>query len=265
MAARVVFLGTASALPSPTQDNSSLLFESNGSYLMIDCSGTPYRKLVTLGVERDRLEHILITHHHIDHIYALPSLVECLWIEGRDIPLHIYALPSAIHAIETLLDLWTLRSRPVRAFPIEIHPIEGYSDELVFHNSNFTVRTTPMIHAVPNVATKVTFPNGVTFVYSSDTAPNQQLVDFAQGVDYVLMECTFCNDDDGLAEITHHLNSEMYGDMALQINAKNTLLIHHSDVVACPHTEILDELGDKNPKLHRRVHIPRDMEVMDLE
>jgi ribonuclease Z len=261
---KVMFLGTASALPSATQDNSSLLFESNGSYLMIDCSGTPYRKLMQLGVESERLEHVLITHHHVDHIYGIPSLVECLWIEGRENPLHIYALASAIPTIEILLDMWDLRSRPFRSFPIEIHRIEGYEDELILQNSNFTIRTTPTVHAVPSVASKITFPDGVTFVYSSDTSPCRQLVDFAKGTDYVLMECTFCNDDDGLAAITNHLNSGQYRDMAEQINAKNTLLIHHSDVNACPHQEVLEEIGLNLRGERNRVYIPRDLEIIDL-
>ena len=76
--ARVIFLGTASALPSATQDNTSLLFESNDQYLMIDCSGNPYRKLLKLGIATEKLQHVLITHNHIDHCYALPSLIECL-------------------------------------------------------------------------------------------------------------------------------------------------------------------------------------------
>ncbi|MEI7554132.1 ribonuclease Z [Candidatus Chlorohelix sp.] len=261
---RVIFLGTGSALPSETQDNTSLLIESNGSYLMIDCSGTPYRKLLKLGVERDRLEHILITHHHIDHIYALPSLIECLWVEGRDLPLHIYALPSAMKAVETLLDLWNLRSRPVRQFQIELHSLAGYENELILQNINFTIRTSPMVHAVPSVATKITFPDGKTFVYSSDTAPCKQLVEFAKGVDYVLMECTFCGDDEGLAEVTLHLNSNQYRELAHSIAANNTLLIHHSDVTACPHVEVLQEIGPLGNGHKKMVYLPHDMEILEL-
>src|SRR6476659_5461655 len=122
---RLYFLGTGAALPSTTQDNSSLLIESNGTYLMIDCSGSPYRKLLRVGADPTLLKHILITHHHIDHISGLPSLIECLWIKGRSEPLHIYALPAAMRVIEVLLDLWDLRNRPIKEFPIVLHTLEG--------------------------------------------------------------------------------------------------------------------------------------------
>lgn len=262
--ARVIFLGTASALPSATQDNTSLLFESNGQFMMIDCSGTPYRKLLALGVPTAQLQHILITHHHIDHCYGLPSLIECLWIEGRDAPLHIYALKSALAVIEPLLDLWHLRSRNFRSFPIIMHPITGNKDELVFEDNSFKVHTTPMRHAVPSVATKVTFPSLTNFVYSSDTAPCEELVRFAKGADNFLMECTFCEEEAKVSEISRHTRSIEFSDVAARVKAKHTLLIHHSDVKECSNTRLLAEIS-KAGQLSTTVTIPRDMEEYILD
>jgi ribonuclease Z len=262
--ARLIFLGTASALPSVEQDNTSLLLENNGSYFMIDSSGSPYRKLLKLGVDTDRLQHILITHEHIDHVYGLPSLVECLWIARRTQPLHIYALPSTMRVVETLLDLWELRNRMVNKFPIHLHTIRGKLDEYVFETPDFLVRTTPTIHAVPSVATKVIFPNGVSFVYSSDTGPCDDLIDFARGVDHFVAECTFCDADDELAEITFHLHSSEYRDMARAVGAKHTILIHHSDTGVCPHASVMDEIR-QDVTFSQRVSIPHDLEIYDLD
>ncbi len=261
--ARLIFLGTASALPSASQDNTSLLLESHGAYLMIDCSGTPYRKLLKLAVDPHRLQHILITHHHIDHMYGLPSLIECLWIKGRTEPLTIHALPTAMAVIEPLLDMWELRNRFINQFPIHLHTIQGQEDEFIFETPEFTVRTTPTEHAVPSVATKVILPEGPVFVYSSDTAPCQALIDFAKGVDHFLMECTFCDADEELAEITYHLHSAEYRDLAAAVGAKHTILIHHSDVDICPHSVVLAEIAqDRN--FTQRVSIPHDLDVIEL-
>ncbi len=262
--ARLYFLGTASALPSISQDNTSLLLENNGAYLMIDCSGSPYRKLLKLGVDPDRLEHLLLTHHHIDHIYGLPSLVECLWIKGRTAPLHIYALPGTLEVARQLLDMWELRHRMINQFPIHLHPIAGQEDEFVFETADFTIRTTPTDHAIPSVATKVIFPNGPTFVYSSDTAPCQTLIDFARGADHFLMECTFGDNDAELADITFHLHSSEYREMAAAIGAKHTILIHHSDVEVCPHSRVLEEIGLYR-EISGQVTIPNDFDVIKLE
>lgn len=261
---RLHFLGTASALPSQSQDNASLLIESNGAYLMIDCSGTPYRKLLKLGVDPHQLQHIVITHHHIDHIYGLPSLIECLWIAGRTKPLHIYALPTAMPVVETLLDLWELRNRFINQFPIHLHLIGGKPDEFIFETPQFQVRTTPTLHSIPSIATKVIFPNGKVFVYSSDTAPCQSLIDFARGVDHFLMECTFCDSDEELADITYHLHSANYGSMAAAVGAKHTIMIHHSEHPVCSHEAILKEIEGTQPSLHR-VSVPRDFDSIEME
>ncbi len=263
--ARVIFLGTASALPSATQDNSSLLFESNGHYLMIDCSGTPYRKLLHLGVDTKKLQHIVMTHHHVDHCYALPSLIECLWIEGREEPLHIYALRSAVAIIEPLLDLFDLRHRMINYFPIEIHPINGTANEFVFQNENFIVQTTPTVHAVPSIATRLTFPNGKNFVYSSDTAPCQNLVDFSKGADNFVMECTFCDEEAELAEITRHIHSAEWGDLAAAISAKRTFMIHHSDINNCSYQKVLQEIGKESEFSPTQVVIPKDFDQFVIE
>lgn len=261
---RIFFLGTGAALPSITQDNSSLLIESNDVLLLIDCSGSPYRKFLHIGVDPDKLKHILITHHHIDHISGLPSLVECLWIKGRSEPLHIYALPAAMRVIEILLDLWDLRSRPIKEFPIVLHTIEGSYDELVIESPDFTLRTTPTVHAVPSVASKIIFPDGQKLVYSSDTAPTSQFLDFAQGADYLMMECTFCDEEKELAGITFHLTSEGFSEIASQVQARHTLLIHHSEDMSCSHDDLRREIVEKHGFKGNFI-IPKDSDSLTIE
>ena len=261
---RIFFLGTGAALPSITQDNSSLLVESNDVLLMIDCSGSPYRKLLRIGADPLKLKHILITHHHIDHISGLPSLIECLWIKGRTEPLHIYALPAAMQVIEVLLDLWDLRSRPIKEFPIVLHTIAGVEDELVFESPEFTLRTTPTLHAVPSVATRLTFPDGQILVYSSDTAPTPAFLVFAQGADYLMMECTFCDDEQELAGITYHLTSATFSEIAQNVQAGHTLLVHHSEQMSCSHADLAREIVEKHG-FKGKFSIPRDLDFIVIK
>jgi ribonuclease Z len=260
---RLIFLGTGAALPSPSQDNSSLLIESKGTYLMIDCSGIPYRKLLQVGANPALLRHILITHHHIDHVGGLPSLIESLWIKGRSEPLHIYALPQAMQVIEVLLDLWDLRQRPIKAFPIILHTIQGKPDELVIDSPEFILRTTPTIHAVPSVASKIIFPDGQILVYSSDTAPSQAFLDFARGTDYLMMECTYCDKEQELAGITYHLTPASFSKIANQIQARHTLLIHHSELMSCSHAELTKEIT-QNHSFKGNFSIPKDLDVIEI-
>ena len=260
---KLYFLGTGAALPSVEQEHASLMFESNGAYLLVDASGLPYRKMLALGLtspDFERLQHIIITHRHIDHCLGLPSLIECLWIAGRDAPLHIYALKTTLELIVPLLDLWQLRSR-ARNFPILIHPLDGEPNELVVKTDDFEVRTSPTKHAAPSIATKIILPDGTTTVYSSDTAPCAELVTFARGSDYFLLECNYCDDEPKLADLTGHIHSRQWGEVATAVGARYSFVTHHSNTADCSNEALRREIA---PHFRGRINIPRDFDVIDL-
>lgn len=261
---RLIFLGTAAALPTINQDNTSLLLENNNQCLMVDCSGMPYRKLLKLGISINTLQHVLITHKHVDHLNGLPSLVEAMGIAGRENPLHIYALDDAMKIIVPLLDLWELRTRDYCNFPIVLHTIKGEEDELVLQNEAFTLRTTPTNHAVPSVASKFTFPTQPTLVYSSDTAPCDTLLRFAKGADYFLLENTYCNNKSELSKITGHIYSRQFAEIATAVGAKRTFMVHHSDSDDfCASASVLKEvLNDQKEQLE--ILVPQDLDQFEL-
>lgn len=261
---RLIFLGTAAALPTIQQDNTSLLLENSGQCLMVDCSGMPYRKLLQLGINPSTLQHVLITHKHVDHLYALPSLIEAMGIAGRDNPLHVYALADAMKVIVPLLDLWDLRTRDYCNFPIILHTIKGEENELVLQNDAFTLHTTPTRHAVPSVASKFSFPTQPTLVYSSDTAPCDTLLRFAHGADYFLLENTYCNNKADLSELTGHIYSQQFAELAAIVGAKHTFLVHHSDSDDfCANQSVLQEIlaSQKEPL---QISVPSDLDQIEL-
>lgn len=261
---RLIFLGTAAALPTSLQDNTSFMLENNGQYFMVDCSGMPYRKLLNLGVGINDLKHILITHAHVDHLYALPSLIDALGIAGRSETLHIYALTSTLQVIVSLLDLWDLRTRDYCNFPIVLHPIQGAEDEAVFQDTTFALRTTPTQHAIDSIASKFTFPNQPVLIYSSDTSPCDSLLRFAKGADYFLLECTYCNNNAELSAVTGHFYAAQFREFASQVAATKTILTHHSDAVYCTREQLLTEIGQRRDLPSLDLTVPRDFDVIEL-
>ena len=229
------------------------------------CSGMPYRKLLKLDVPLNALKHIIISHGHIDHMYSLPSLLDSLGIAGRKEEIHIYAIKETLEIIEPLLDLWDLRTRDYCNFPITLHIINGEENELVFQDSNFTVRTAPTSHAVPSFATRVTLPNGAIVVYSSDTAPCPALTSFAKGSKYFLLECTYCNNNAELSVITGHFYSRQFAEVCAEVGARYNLLVHHSASMTCSNDQLLREIRAANNSSRLDVIIPADFDRIDLE
>ena len=76
------FLGTGSAEPATNRNNLSFLVSDKAGdrMVLVDCSGAPVQTILRLGYQPEYLTDVILTHSHVDHIYALPSLVHTLWL-----------------------------------------------------------------------------------------------------------------------------------------------------------------------------------------
>jgi ribonuclease Z len=79
---RVHVLGSGSSAPSPDRVNSSYLLDHGGNLALVDCSGSPAHEVLKRGLDLAALRHVYLTHGHVDHVYALPSLIHSLWLLG---------------------------------------------------------------------------------------------------------------------------------------------------------------------------------------
>jgi ribonuclease Z len=88
----IVFLGTASAIPTTKRNTSSLAYVlSSGSSFLLDCGeGTQTQILRSeCPVYLSRVDAILITHLHGDHCYGIFGLLLTIAAQGRTAPLTI--------------------------------------------------------------------------------------------------------------------------------------------------------------------------------
>jgi ribonuclease Z len=73
--ASVVFLGTSAATPTKTRSVSSHALRTvDGKIVLIDCGeGTQHQIVKSSDVKHGRIDYILITHLHGDHLFGLPG------------------------------------------------------------------------------------------------------------------------------------------------------------------------------------------------
>ncbi len=74
----LVFLGTSASAPSAQRGLSAALVMANEHRFMIDCGEGTQRQLLRSGLGFRRLDKILLTHGHLDHILGLGGLASTL-------------------------------------------------------------------------------------------------------------------------------------------------------------------------------------------
>jgi ribonuclease Z len=118
----------------------------NEHRFLIDCGEGTQRQILKSGIGFKRLNRILITHGHLDHILGLAGLLSTLmrWEAMED--LEIMAGAWALERIDDLLNGVVLRGKPA-PIPLQLTPIRP---GVIFDDGDFTVTAFPVSHRGPD-------------------------------------------------------------------------------------------------------------------
>ena len=138
----ITFLGTSASAPSIRRGLPSQLIKHGEYRFLVDCGEGTQRQILKSGVGFKRLNRILITHGHLDHILGLGGLLSTMlrW-ESMD-EIEICAGDSALERIIDLVEKVVLRGAQE---PIPIH-YKQIKPGLLFEAEDFTVSAFPVSH-----------------------------------------------------------------------------------------------------------------------
>ncbi len=224
---KIVLLGTGAAFAPLDRDNTSLALLWEEGVWLIDCGASPHKKLIQAGIDPENLRGVLITHHHPDHLYGLPSLIHCLIPTPRDEPLPLLAPPAAMKCALQVLDAFGMMERPeVPLAPVEIPLQAGTSVQLeeVYSSGLMRMWTAPVDHTLECVGVRVEV-GGRIAAYSSDTMPCEALSQLAAGADLIVHEATFRESDRELMPAGHSTALDA-GRTAAAAGAEALMLVH---------------------------------------
>jgi ribonuclease BN (tRNA processing enzyme) len=198
---RVRVLGCSGAIAKDCRTTSFLLDQD----VLVD-AGTGVGDL-TLEEMRG-IDHVLLTHSHLDHVAALPLMVDAIAAQ-RSTPIQIHALQGTIDALRNHIfnnTIWPDFSRiPTPQAPfINFHPlVVGQTLRL----AGKRVEVLPAVHTVPAVGYAVAADTGC-WVFTGDTERNPALWDRINQLDVAMLviETAFSNRERELAVRSLHLS-----------------------------------------------------------
>jgi len=184
--------------------------------------------------ELARIDHILVSHSHLDHVLAIGLLADSVARRraGRP-PIRVHALPATLEALRQHLfngviwpDFTRLPSadRPVLAF-------EPFAVGEVLALGMRRIEVLPATHTVPAVGFAVLpqADGGGAWVYTGDTGPNPALWQRLRHlpVAHLVIETAFSDEESDLARISSHLCPTTLGRELAQLGGSVAVHITH--------------------------------------
>ena len=218
--AKLVFLGTASAVAFEGHDNTYMVVQGQNSSVLIDCAAKPLLRLKKAGIQFADLSDLIITHFHADHVSGLPNLLMDMWILGRQAEFSIHGSQHSISRVEKMMalfdwDTWT------NMYPVSFHTIPLEESSRILDNSDFTIHSSPVDHLIPTLGLRIeNLESGFVAAYSCDTNPVDRMVTLAAGADVLIHEAA--------GPFQGHSTSAQAGEIASQAQVAKLYLIHYS-------------------------------------
>ncbi len=138
----LVFLGTSASAPSIKRGLSSLVVKHDEYRFMVDCGEGTQRQILKSGVGFKRLNHILLTHGHLDHILGLAGMLSTFMRWEAIEEVNIYGSRHTMDRVSDLINGVVLRGAkpPMPLNMLEIKP------GLIFQSKYFDIHAFPVDH-----------------------------------------------------------------------------------------------------------------------
>jgi ribonuclease BN (tRNA processing enzyme) len=158
--------------------------------------------------ELSQIDHIFVTHSHLDHVASIPFLVDT--IGGmRARPIEVYAQAATIEILKNHLFNWAIwpdfTEIPTAEAPFLRYRAIEVAEPIVLGGR--TITALPARHTVPAVGYHLD-SGAASLVFTGDTGPHDALwreVNRIANLKFLIIETAFSNKERHLAEISRHL------------------------------------------------------------
>lgn len=229
----LTILGSGTAVPTADRGAASYLVTTGSESLMLDCGPGSTRRLPLAGIELIDIDHLLISHFHVDHVCDLAAFLFGSRIPGyqRTKPLKLIGpvgLKTHYNRLVDLFGQWLLSPD----YQMEIIELDTAQGAATIELASVRVTAQTVAHSNPAIGYRLE-SGGRVLTYSGDTDYCETIVDLCQGADLAILECST---PDG-QKIPKHLTPGLAGQIATEAGVAQLVLSHFYPM--CQPAEIL--------------------------
>lgn len=234
---KLVILGTVGYHPNDQRHTACLMIPELG--VVFDAGTAAYR--IADYLTTDTLD-IFLTHAHLDHVVGLTFLLDVLY--GKEMKhVAVHGEPKKLEAVkEHLFSEFLFPVEP----PFESKPLEA---EIKLADGS-RVTHFPLKHPGGSVGYRVDWADrSMAYVTDTTAAKDSDYIEKIQGVDLLIHECNFGDDQPDQAELTGHSCLTPVAEVAAAANVGRLVLVHLNSL-AEPGKELdLDSVSNIFPKI----------------
>ncbi len=180
--------------------------------------------------ELSLIDHIFITHSHLDHVTSIPFLVDTVGAM-RAKPLIVHATRATTEILKNHLFNWAIWP-DFTEIPTPEAPFLRYEEiELgkPMSLSGREITPLPARHTVPAVGYQLD-SGTASLVFTGDTGPNDALwrtVNRIRNLKYLIIETAFSNKERQLAEVSRHLCPQTLAEELAKLERNAEIYVTH--------------------------------------
>lgn len=177
-----------------------------------------------------RIDHVFVTHAHLDHVCGLPFLADAIGYR-RQAPLTVYATKEAVDALRAHVfndSIWpdfTRLPRPEAPY-LRFRAIKRGETVTL---SGRKITALPADHLVSTIGFWLD-SGAASLVFTGDTGPSDALwkkVNGIRNLRYLIIETAFCNRDHEVAMASKHLCPSLLAEEIKKLRLPAEIFITH--------------------------------------
>ncbi|MEM3127146.1 MAG: ribonuclease Z [Candidatus Woesearchaeota archaeon] len=263
----IIFLGTSCSMPTKERNHPAIFVSHQTEGILLDCGENTQRQLRIAGIRPTRINKILISHWHGDHVLGLGGLLQTFAGSDYTTTLKIYGPKGTKQYFENLRKSFAFDAMP----ELELHEV---NKGIIYQNNEIIIEAALLKHRIPcvgysikekdkrkidmkktkklglkegpllgkivegktiEVNDKKIHPDDVSYIkkgrkiaYVADTLPCDGAINIAKDADILIAEATYKSDLQEKAHDNYHMTAKEAALIANKANVKKLYLFHYS-------------------------------------